>query len=71
MDTMQKGKLPPKALRVDATAAAEYVGLKKRTLKKYRHERKIPYYRLGHVNIVFDVRDLDAWLARHRVESIG
>jgi len=67
----QSGKLPPKHLRLPPPEAAEYLGIKPRTLKKWRHERRIPYYRLGHVAVVFDVRDLDGFLARHRVESIG
>lgn len=61
---------PPKHLRLTTPEAAEYLGTKPRTLKKWRHERRIPYYRLGHVAVVFDVRDLDAFLARHRVEAI-
>ena len=66
------GKTPPKHLRVTTPEACEYLGgVKPRTLKKWRHERRIPYYRLGHVQICFDVRDLDAFLARRRVEAIG
>ena len=67
----QSGKLPPKHLRLPPPEAAEYLGIKPRTLKKWRHERRIGYYRLGHVAVVFDVRDLDAFLARRRVEAIG
>lgn len=66
-----QNKLPPKHLRLPPPEAAEYLGTKPRTLKKWRHERRIPYYRLGHVAVVFDVRDLDAFLARRRVEAIG
>ncbi len=68
---VKPGKLPPKSLRIIPNEAASYLGIKPRTLKKWRHERRIPYYRLGHVAVVFDVRDLDAYLARHRVEAIG
>ena len=63
---------PPQNLRMGPEEAAQYLGgIKPRTLKKWRHERRIPYYRLGHVQICFDVRDLDAFLARRRVEAIG
>lgn len=62
---------PPQHLRLTSQEAAEYLATKPRTLKKWRHERRIPYYRLGHVQIVFDIRDLDAFLARRRVEAIG
>ena len=68
--TEKPGKLPPKSLRLIPAEAAQYLGIKPRTLKKWRHERRIEYYRLGHVAVVFDVRDLDAFLARHRVEAI-
>lgn len=68
---VEKLSKPPKHLRLNPTEAAEYLATKPRTLKKWRHERRIPYYRLGHVAIVFDVRDLDAFLARRRVEAIG
>lgn len=62
---------PPKPLRMGPEEAAQYLGIKPRTLKKWRHERRIGFYRLGHVAVVFDVRDLDAFLARRRVEAIG
>ena len=64
------GKLPPSRLRLNAHESAAYVGLTDRTFKKYRQERRIPFYRLGHVNVVCDVRDLDSWLAARRVEAI-
>ncbi len=68
----QGTKRPPRPLRLSTQEACEYLGgIKPRTLKKWRHERRIPYYRLGHVQICFDVRDLDAFLARRRVEAIG
>ena len=63
-------KIPPARLRLNAHESAVYVGLTDRTFKKYRQERRIPFYRLGHVNVVCDVRDLDAWLAARRVEAI-
>lgn len=76
MDTQNKREakagMPPKSLRMTPEEAAQYLGgIKPRTLKKWRHERRIPFYRLGHVAVVFDVRDLDAFLARRRVEAIG
>ena len=67
---VERQSLPPKHLRMTPPEAAEYLGIKPRTLKKWRHERRIPYYRLGHVSCVLDVRDLDAFLARRRVEAI-
>ena len=61
---------PPKALRLTPHQAAEYTGLSLRTLKRYRLDRRLPYYRVGHSTVVFDVRDLDAFLATNRVEAI-
>lgn len=64
-------KLPPKSLRMTAPAAAEYIPMKPRTLKEYREKRRIPYYRIGHRTVIFDVRDLDAFIARRRVEALN
>jgi len=66
-----KANPPPKALRLDVKQAAAYIPMNPRTLKQYRAERRIPYYRIGHRSIVFDVRDLDAFIAKRRVEAIG
>lgn len=72
METIRKAAgLPPKALRMDAQAAADYIPMNPRTLKEYRQQRRIPYYRIGHRTVVFDVRDLDAFIAKRRVESLG
>ena len=68
---MPTTKQPPARLRMTPVEAATYTGLTLRNLKRYRHERRIPYYRLGHVTVVFDVRDLDAFLEQNRVEAIG
>ena len=69
-DTQNQSAPPVKALRLEIGPAAAYLGVPPRLLKQYRHERKIPFYRIGYRKIVFDVRDLDAFLARKRVESI-
>lgn len=66
-----KGALPPMAMRFTPQQAAAYTGLTPRTLKAYRQERRIPYYAVGHRTVLFDRRDLDAFLAARRVESIG
>ena len=57
-------------MRMDPPQSAEYMGIKPRTLKRYRQERKIPFYALGHSLIVFDRRDLDAFMAARRVEAL-
>ena len=66
-----KAALPPKALRMTAPEASAYIPMNPRTLKEYRQQRRIPYYRIGHRTVVFDVRDLDAFIAKRRVESLG
>lgn len=66
-----KANPPPKALRLDARQASEYIPMNPRTLKEYRQQRRIPYYRIGHRTVVFDVRDLDAFIAKRRVEALG
>lgn len=49
--------------------AADYLGLKKSTIYAYIHERKLPYYKRGHV-VRFKVEELDAWIEASRVESL-
>ena len=71
MELDAKPGKPPQHLRLTTAEASQYLSVKPRTLKKWRHERRISYYRLGHVQICFDLRDLDAFLARRRVEAIG
>jgi len=66
-----KAALPPKALRLDAKQAAAYIPLNPRTLKEYRQQRRIPYIKIGHRTVIFDVRDLDAFIAKRRVEALG
>ena len=70
MDKNRALNPPPKRLRATPGQAAEYLGMTRRNLKRKRLEREIPYYKLGHVTVVFDYRDLDAYLAKNRVEAI-
>ena len=51
--------------------AAAYIPMNRRTLKEYWQQRRIPYYKIGHRTVIFDVRDLDAFIAKRRVEAIG
>lgn len=67
---MTKQKPPPKKLRVSPKFAISYLGVTERTLKRWRAERRIPYYRLGHSTVVYDIRDLDSFLAANRIESM-
>ena len=64
------GTLPPKRLRLESPAASDFLAVKPRHLKQLRNERRIPYYRIGHRTIIYDVRDLESFLAQNRVEAI-
>jgi excisionase family DNA binding protein len=50
--------------------AAVELGVSKFTVRRWIVDRKITFYRVGG-RIVFDQKDLDAMLARGRVEAIG
>jgi predicted DNA-binding transcriptional regulator AlpA len=55
--------------RLRTPAAADYLGYAESTLEKKRLTGDgPPFIRLGRV-IVYDTRDLDAWLARRRARS--
>lgn len=58
--------------RIAESEAASYLGVAKRTLQDWRHRRIGPAYsKLGsgqRCRIVYDVADLDAFLAAGRVE---
>ena len=66
-----KAALPPKALRMTVPEASAYIPMNRRTLKEYWQQRRIPYYKIGHRTVIFDVRDLDAFIAKRRVEALG
>lgn len=52
--------------RVTTAAAAEYVGLAKVTIDKYRAQGSGPaFLKIGR-RVVYDTRDLDSWLESHR-----
>ena len=59
------GKRP----RVRTPAAAAYLGWSTSTLNKRRvYGDSPPYYKVGGI-VVYDLDDLDAWLAAHRRAS--
>ena len=61
----------PMKRRLNPVEAAEYLGIKPGTLKKWRHDRRLPYYQLGWRTIVYDVQDLDRYLECNRVEALN
>ena len=56
--------------KLSTQEAADYLGLGKSTLDKLRVIRNDgpPFFKVG-TRIVYDVVDLDGWLARHRRTS--
>jgi hypothetical protein len=57
--------------RVSSQAASDYLGIPMRELKELRRRRKIPFYRIGHRTVSYDVADLDAFLTGCRVPAGG
>lgn len=55
--------------RVTTSVAADYVGLAKITLEKYRVQGQGPAFIKVGRRVVYDTRDLDSWLDNHRVNS--
>jgi predicted DNA-binding transcriptional regulator AlpA len=59
---------PASHVRLNLKEAAIYLGISAAKLKADLHrDAGPPHYRLGR-RIIFDSRDLDSWLAQHRVE---
>ncbi len=60
----------PMKRRMNPVETAAYLGIRPGTLKKWRSDRRIPYYQLGWRTIVYDVQDLDRYLEATRVEAL-
>jgi predicted DNA-binding transcriptional regulator AlpA len=62
--------LPLSRRKLRTPEAASYCGLSARTLEKYRVSGGgPPYYKLSAHAVVYDLADLDAWLAARRCTS--
>lgn len=67
--TLYEGKTP-KTVRLDSKVAAGYLGLAPSTLAKMRIRGDGPVFiKVGPRRVVYDVRDLDAWLSENRRSS--
>ena len=53
--------------RIGTPEAAPYIGVSLRELKRLRQARRIPFYRVSHRTVVYEIADLDAFLNRCRV----
>lgn len=58
---------PPRRHLVGIAQVAEYLGVDIRHVRRLVHERRIPYYKWGHL-LRFDLADVDAWLTECRHE---
>jgi hypothetical protein len=63
-------KLPPKQLSLTPADASATYGISKRALKRAWSERRLPYYKLGHRTVILDARDIEAFLAKCRVDAL-
>ncbi len=63
-------KLPPRSRCLTPTQAEEVFGVSRCALKRAWQERRLPVYKLGHRSILIDVRDLEAYLAKCRVDAV-
>ena len=71
MDSSIKNeKLPPRSRCLTPTQAEEVFGVSRRALKRAWSERRLPVYKLGHRSVLIDVRDIEAFLARCRVDAL-
>lgn len=68
--------IQPRGLR--EPAAAQYIGVTPRQLRMWRErapddpgEKGPPFIRLGHRTVVYDLRDLDAFLEQKRAATTG
>ena len=57
--------------KLSSEEAAAYLGVSERALKGMRQRRVVGHYRAGHRTVVYDVRDLDAYLRGVRVDAVG
>lgn len=51
---------------IDLPALAERLGVCERHIRRLVAERRIPYYKWGHL-LRFDPAEVNHWLARHRI----
>ncbi len=52
---------------LDIIDLASRLGVTERFIRRLIHERRIPYYKVGHL-VRFDAADIDRWLALNRIE---
>ena len=60
---------PSESRKLSTTEAAAYAGLAKSTLEKLRLTGYGPIYLKVARRVLYDVRDIEAWLTKHRCTS--
>lgn len=63
-------KLPPKSRCLTPGQVEESYGISRPALKRAWQERRLPIYKLGHRTVLIDVRDIEAFLSRCRVDAV-
>ena len=63
-------KLPPKSRLNSPRKTSEMYGVNERALKRAWSERRLNYYKLGHRTVLLDARDVEAFLAKCRVDAL-
>ena len=66
----QQQKLPPKSRLNSPKKTSEMYGPSVRSLKRAWSERRLNYYKLGHRTVLLDTRDVEAFLAKCRVDAL-
>lgn len=55
---------------IDIEATASRLGVSVRYVRRLVAERRIPYFKLGHL-VRFDIEEVEAWLSRTKVNELG
>lgn len=65
-----QAKVPPRRLCLTPAQAEETYGISRRALKRAWSERRLNYFKLGHRTVILDARDIEAYLAKCRVDAL-
>ena len=65
-----QAKVPPRRLCLTPAQVEETYGISRRALKRAWSERRLNYFKLGHRTVILDARDIEAYLAKCRVDAL-
>ena len=66
----RQAKLPPRSRLNSPKQTAAAYGISIRALKRAWSERRLNYYKIGHRSILLDMRDVEDFIARCRVDAL-